>query len=176
MSLIVDSKLSLKICLLESKRADRKLAKTNKSVIIDDNELFVVIPRSGQACRLYSRGTKWCISSDESFAGSAVNPDYLSSWEEYDETFSSIMIIIKKGGDQAINPLDKIAVEVFIDHKDGAGKLRSFDAANNRITASDVYDVLGSARTSVIIDAAKKEMKRLQDKLVVAVESGNLKL
>jgi len=50
---------------VKSKTQQRKSDKSNSAVVLDDENIFIVVPKSTEASCYYGKNTKWCISGKE---------------------------------------------------------------------------------------------------------------
>lgn len=105
-----------------SKTEISKKVKKNAEVILNDKDLFIVVPKSHAASCLYGKNTKWCTTGK--------TPTY---WDAYTKKGVKFYYIINKKDDR------KYAVAVYLD-----GKKEIFDEKDKSISFEELKNRLGN--------------------------------
>jgi hypothetical protein len=104
----------------------RQVRLEQATVIRDDEDMTIVVPKTRAAACQYGKGTKWCIS--------AVNDN---RWEQYHEKLAKHYMILRKNV-LSDDPFYKITVSVYPD-----GEHSIYDALDRNMSAEQLRQTTG---------------------------------
>ena len=141
-----------------SKTQQKNVAKGDAKKIYEDDEYVVVRPDSKDACVVYGKNTKWCITMKD-----------MSYYEQYTMSNVVFYFILRKSSK---DNFDKIALAYQRDENNQTMRIDMFDAEDNVIDLSDIFDQIGDDRGQKIIALTNADAVTVPKSELVKIKDG----